>query len=248
MRWLLRLGLRVVERMAAESSSRRAQLPSSRGSGQGASSSGCLGTPLCPLSLEALQETVFREQPWLARRGAGSSLLNPRLLLLAAGRAAQAEANAAAASLRKAQTAAAQAARLVRERREELEEADDEAGDEERPEEAEERAAPAEDAESVSGIKLAKSRLAEAEAQAKAAQEVANRAAERAASARLAAAACYVPGLSEKDRDSEGGGRLRGTANRRWREARRPIEDARKSSKKVRLSGTLLERPLSRSV
>lgn len=63
-----------------------------------------LGTPICPLSLDELEEQLYREQPWL--RHDGHTSLPPRLLLEAAARAAKTEARRARGALVKADKAA----------------------------------------------------------------------------------------------------------------------------------------------
>ncbi|CDJ67058.1 hypothetical protein, conserved [Eimeria necatrix] len=63
-----------------------------------------MGTPICPLSLDQLEEQLCREQPWL--RHDGHTSLPPRLLLEAAARAAKTEARRASGALAKAERAA----------------------------------------------------------------------------------------------------------------------------------------------
>lgn len=63
-----------------------------------------LGTPICSVSLEELEEQVFREKPWLRQEDA--SKLTPRLLLAAAERAAKTEARLAREALVRARKAA----------------------------------------------------------------------------------------------------------------------------------------------
>lgn len=63
-----------------------------------------LGTPICSLSLEELEEQVHIEKPWLRQKGACK--LTDRLLLAAAERAAQTEARFANAALIKGRKAA----------------------------------------------------------------------------------------------------------------------------------------------
>ncbi|OEH77802.1 hypothetical protein cyc_06366 [Cyclospora cayetanensis] len=62
-----------------------------------------LGTPICSLSLEELEEQVYKEQPWL--RQGGSQRVSSRLLLAAASRAAKIDARRANEALAKARRA-----------------------------------------------------------------------------------------------------------------------------------------------